>query len=128
MVLLWCAIVGEGRVFNVDIDGTASVEHLKDAIKGKIPIRTKYIDANKLQLYLAERGDAWLTFNQVMNLSSIDGVIHIRDSSSTIEASGCPSLLSALWMNKKQQLGTVLSMCWYYSQTSLRIGSCNGIR
>nr|AHF51834.1 crinkler [Lagenidium giganteum] len=64
MVKLFCAVVGAAEsAFPVDIDGSQSVGDLKKAIKAenediKCPAR-------QLQLYLAKKGDAWLTQKQV---------------------------------------------------------------
>lgn len=91
MVYHWCAIVAEGIPFAVRIDEIACVEQLKDAFKAN----NEDIDfpAHLVQLYLASRGDAWLTDKQIRNLSSIEGVIHISDSYSTFRSVGGAILL-----------------------------------
>ncbi|GMF16258.1 unnamed protein product [Phytophthora lilii] len=59
MVKLYCAVVGVGSVFPVDIDISETVGDLKDKIKEKKPGLT-YFDADLLKLYLAREGDTWL--------------------------------------------------------------------
>lgn len=57
MVKLFCAVVGVGRVFSVNIDISETVDDLKDKIKEK----EEYgFPASKLKLYLAREGDTWL--------------------------------------------------------------------
>ncbi|CEG37824.1 CRN-like protein [Plasmopara halstedii] len=64
MVELFCALVGEARnVFCVTIDASKSVGHLKAAIKTKNKLKS--IDASRLKLFLAKKGEAWLTQKQV---------------------------------------------------------------
>ncbi|KAL7999158.1 putative P-loop containing nucleoside triphosphate hydrolase [Plasmopara halstedii] len=65
MVTLFCAIVGEkGSAFSVDIDASQSVDQLKDAIAQE----KKYdFAADELELYLAKKGESWLTENEVKN-------------------------------------------------------------
>ncbi|KAL8007099.1 hypothetical protein Plhal703r1_c04g0021101 [Plasmopara halstedii] len=67
MVTLYCAIVGvKENAFPVDIDTSQSVDHLKKAIKKK----KKYdFAADKLELYLAKKGESWLTEKQVVAAS-----------------------------------------------------------
>ncbi|KAG1695984.1 Crinkler effector protein 8 [Phytophthora capsici] len=70
MVKLFCAIVGvAGSVFEVDIDDGASVAALKDAIKNQNPNKLMNVDANDLQLFLAQKdkgnGVEWLTEKDV---------------------------------------------------------------
>jgi hypothetical protein len=62
MVTLVCALVGvKGNAFAVDIDASKLVDHLKDAIKVKKENDLKAIDADKLHLFLAKKGDnTWL--------------------------------------------------------------------
>jgi hypothetical protein len=56
MVDLFCAVVGDGRIFPVEIDLNKSVGHLKEAINpGLSPF-----DAAQIKLYLARRGDTWV--------------------------------------------------------------------
>ncbi|KAL7685558.1 hypothetical protein Plhal304r1_c030g0097651 [Plasmopara halstedii] len=63
MVTLYCAIVGvKGNAFPVDIDTSQSVDHLKKAIKKKMNYD---FAADKLELYLAKKGESWLTEKQV---------------------------------------------------------------
>ncbi|KAE8989347.1 hypothetical protein PF010_g19503, partial [Phytophthora fragariae] len=65
MVNLFCGIVGvAGPAFVVDIDAEKTVGHLRKAIKTdnediKCPPRN-------LKLFLAKKGDAWLTEADVM--------------------------------------------------------------
>ncbi|OWY90453.1 Crinkler (CRN), partial [Phytophthora megakarya] len=61
MVKLFCAIVGvAGSAFPVDIDENETVGDLKNAIKAQKPNGLKYVDADKLQLFLSKKGDGWL--------------------------------------------------------------------
>ncbi|TDH70030.1 hypothetical protein CCR75_007027 [Bremia lactucae] len=60
MLELVCAVIGVKAVFPVDIDEKKIVGALKDAIKAKIPSKVK-CDASDLELYLARKGDAWLS-------------------------------------------------------------------
>ncbi|TDH71653.1 hypothetical protein CCR75_007226 [Bremia lactucae] len=57
---LLCAIVGERSVFPVTIDETKSVVALKDVVKIKNSNKIK-CDAAELELYLARKGNAWLS-------------------------------------------------------------------
>ncbi|KAE9015843.1 hypothetical protein PR003_g14303 [Phytophthora rubi] len=67
MVYLFCGIVGvAGRVFEVEIDDARSVIALKKAIKVEKPDTIK-VEADKLQLFVAKRDDAWLTESDVKN-------------------------------------------------------------
>ncbi|KAG3230535.1 hypothetical protein PI124_g24367, partial [Phytophthora idaei] len=65
MVKLFCAIVGEaGSAFPVNIDQSETVGDLKKAIKGEKKNGLKDVDADKLQLFLAKKGDGgWLPSN-----------------------------------------------------------------
>nr|QUJ09333.1 crinkler 6 [Plasmopara viticola] len=66
MVKLFCAVVGEkGSAFPVTINASESVSDLKKAIKKEKENDLKAIDAEKLQLFLAKNGDAWVTQKQV---------------------------------------------------------------
>ncbi|KAG2800511.1 hypothetical protein PC113_g24700 [Phytophthora cactorum] len=61
MVLLNCALVGEGSVISIIIEEWKTVALLKKAIKAKKPNDFKDVDADKLQLFLAKtEGGAWL--------------------------------------------------------------------
>jgi Crinkler effector protein N-terminal domain len=62
MVKLFCALVGvRGSAFSVTIDASEFVGDLKDAIKLKKENDLKAVDADKLQLFLARKGDGtWL--------------------------------------------------------------------
>ncbi|TDH66644.1 hypothetical protein CCR75_004121 [Bremia lactucae] len=60
MVKLMCALIGEKGVFYVDIDEKEPVGDLKDAIKTENPNEIK-CDAGDLELYLARKGNAWLS-------------------------------------------------------------------
>ncbi|CEG44706.1 CRN-like protein [Plasmopara halstedii] len=63
MVTLFCAVVGEnGNAFPVDIDTRKSVGDLKKAIKEE---QMFDFAASKLELYLAKKGESWLTEKQV---------------------------------------------------------------
>ncbi|EGZ28553.1 hypothetical protein PHYSODRAFT_466920 [Phytophthora sojae] len=59
MVKLYCAVVGVGSVFPVDIDINETVGDLKDKIKEKKPGLISF-DADLLKLYLAREGNKWL--------------------------------------------------------------------
>ncbi|CEG38597.1 CRN-like protein [Plasmopara halstedii] len=63
MVTLFCAIVGvKGNAFSVDIDASQLVGDLKKAIEKE----KKYdFAADKLELYLAKKGESRLTEKQV---------------------------------------------------------------
>ncbi|KAG2958606.1 hypothetical protein PC119_g26966, partial [Phytophthora cactorum] len=61
MVLLNCALVGEGSVISIIIEEWKTVALLKKAIKEEKPNDFKDVDADKLQLFLAKtEGGAWL--------------------------------------------------------------------
>ncbi|CEG39515.1 CRN-like protein [Plasmopara halstedii] len=76
MVTLFCAVVGvKGNAFSVDIDASQSVDHLKKAIKKK---KNYDFAADKLELYLAKKGESWLTENEVKHRSDISGLKHLR--------------------------------------------------
>ncbi|KAE8889284.1 hypothetical protein PF005_g7879 [Phytophthora fragariae] len=59
MVKLFCAVVGAGSVFPVDIDLSKTVGDLKKKIKEKKP-NYIYFDADLLKLYLARDDGTWL--------------------------------------------------------------------
>ncbi|TMW68973.1 hypothetical protein Poli38472_001129 [Pythium oligandrum] len=59
MVKLFCAVVGVGSVFSVDIDISETVGDLKKKIKEENP-NSIGCDAALLKLYLAREGDTWL--------------------------------------------------------------------
>ncbi|GMF36237.1 unnamed protein product [Phytophthora lilii] len=73
MVKLFCAVVGAaGSAFPVEIDASELVGLLKEAIKAE---KQKYdFPVSKLQLYLAKKGDAWLTENEVKGVSHTSGL------------------------------------------------------
>ncbi|KAH9113037.1 hypothetical protein LEN26_010025 [Aphanomyces euteiches] len=60
MLSLICVVVGEGTPFVVDIEADQFVDHLQDKIKAK-KSNTNHCDAYKLELYLALKGNAWLS-------------------------------------------------------------------
>ncbi|KAG3132884.1 hypothetical protein PC128_g26413, partial [Phytophthora cactorum] len=61
MVLLNCALVGEGSVISIILEEWKTVALLKKAIKEEKPNDFKDVDADKLQLFLAKTDDgAWL--------------------------------------------------------------------
>ncbi|GMF35071.1 unnamed protein product [Phytophthora lilii] len=75
MVKLFCAVVGAaGSAFPVEIDASELVGELKEAIKDKKKNDLEKTDADKLELYLAKKGDAWLTENEVKGVSHTSGL------------------------------------------------------
>jgi hypothetical protein len=77
MVKLFCALVGAaGSAFSVRVDEGDSVDELKDAIKKKKPSKIT-CDADELDLYLAKKGDAWITNNEVGSVSDVVGLTHL---------------------------------------------------
>ncbi|KAG3079306.1 hypothetical protein PI124_g19628, partial [Phytophthora idaei] len=68
MVLLNCALVGEGSVISIIIEEWKTVALLKDAIKGK-NLATITCDAKDLQLFLAKTDDgAWLKSKDLLRM------------------------------------------------------------
>nr|QUJ09345.1 crinkler 20 [Plasmopara viticola] len=59
MVKLFCAVVGVGSVFSVNIKLSETVDDLKKKIKAEKPGMI-YFDADLLKLYLARNSDSWL--------------------------------------------------------------------
>ncbi|KAK1945912.1 hypothetical protein P3T76_002960 [Phytophthora citrophthora] len=59
MVKLFCAVVGAGKIFSVDVKLSDSVTDAKSKIKKKLPNSDNF-DAPLLKLYMAKVGDAWL--------------------------------------------------------------------
>ncbi|EEY58986.1 Crinkler (CRN) family protein [Phytophthora infestans T30-4] len=86
MVKLFCSIVGVGRsVFSVEVNEGKTVYDLKEAIKAKKTNDFKEVDADKLQLFLVKKGDAWLRDNEDLDTllqSEIDSssYLHMRAS------------------------------------------------
>ncbi|KAL8007164.1 hypothetical protein Plhal703r1_c04g0021771 [Plasmopara halstedii] len=75
MVTLFCAVVGEnGNAFPVDIDTSQSVGDLKEAIKEEQKFD---FAASKLELYLAKKGESWLTEIEVKDISDISDLKHL---------------------------------------------------
>ncbi|KAL3671880.1 hypothetical protein V7S43_002548 [Phytophthora oleae] len=75
MVKLNCVILGVVRsAFIVDIDEDKLVGDLKKAVKVKNSNKLKDVDANKLHLFLAKKGDAWLLGNDVAAQALNDGM------------------------------------------------------
>ena len=74
MVELFCVVVGEkGSAFQVTIDASESVDHLKDAIA--LEEKCQFA-ANKLQLFLARKNDdTWLDSSAAEALT-LDGNEH----------------------------------------------------
>ncbi|TMW65830.1 hypothetical protein Poli38472_003595 [Pythium oligandrum] len=88
MVKLFCALAGAGgSAFPVDIDPSQSVGDLKEAIQGKKP-RKITCDADELELYLAKRGDAWLTENEVRGMSITNGLKYLGAARAELDAVG----------------------------------------
>ncbi|GMF49697.1 unnamed protein product [Phytophthora lilii] len=78
MVKLFCAVVGAaGSAFPVEIDASELVGDLKEAIKDKKKNDLKKTDADRLELYLAKKGDAWLTENEVKEVRDTSGLKHL---------------------------------------------------
>ncbi|KAG3078994.1 hypothetical protein PC122_g12392, partial [Phytophthora cactorum] len=100
MVTLFCAIVGEAEsAFPVDIDASLSVGDLKDAIKAKKPNDLKDVDADKLQLFLAKKGDRWLPDDD-----TLDAVLQSGDDTSYVK-------MRASWkLNKPSLFGPNVSL------------------
>ncbi|KAG3230368.1 hypothetical protein PI124_g24534 [Phytophthora idaei] len=68
MVLLNCALVGEGSVISIIIEEWKTVALLKDAIKGKNPA-TITCDAKDLQLFLSKADDGtWLKSKDLLRM------------------------------------------------------------
>eukprot|EP00644_Phytophthora_capsici_P003765 jgi/Phyca11/108281/e_gw1.15.479.1 len=59
-VSLQCVIVGIGSSFDVEIDDGEKVSKLMRAIKDRKPL-TITCEADLLQLFLAKKGNAWLS-------------------------------------------------------------------
>jgi hypothetical protein len=77
MVQLFCALVGAaGSAFSVRVDEGDSVDELKKAIKAE-NMTTITCDARNLDLYLAKKGDAWITNNEVGSVSDVVGLTHL---------------------------------------------------
>ncbi len=74
MVKLVCAVVGEkGSAFPVTID----VSELVGDLKKSIALKQKYdFAANKLQLFLAKKGERWLRDDEPAVLQLEEGGIH----------------------------------------------------
>ncbi|KAG3006290.1 hypothetical protein PC121_g17999 [Phytophthora cactorum] len=69
MIKLFCAIVGDGgSTFPVDIDAIKSVGDLKKAIKEEKKNDFKNVDADKLMLFLAKKGGAWLKLKDLLRM------------------------------------------------------------
>ncbi|KAG3044292.1 hypothetical protein PC122_g24888 [Phytophthora cactorum] len=69
MVLLNCALVGEGSVISIIIEEWKTVALLKKAIKEEKPNDFKDVDADKLQLFLAKTDDgAWLKSKDLLRM------------------------------------------------------------
>ncbi|KAG3121971.1 hypothetical protein PI126_g24341, partial [Phytophthora idaei] len=98
MVKLFCAIVGEaGSAFEVKIDDAESVSALKEAIAGKLKYTGR---ADKLQLFLAKKGDAWLRDDD-----SLDAMLR----SGTVDTS-CMKMRASWKLNKPSLFGPGVSL------------------
>ncbi|TMW69307.1 hypothetical protein Poli38472_001463 [Pythium oligandrum] len=85
---LFCALVGaSGSAFPVDIDESLTVGDLKEVIRGKKP-RKITCDADELELYLAKRGDAWLTENEVRGISDTNGLKYLGAARAELDVVG----------------------------------------
>ncbi|KAG3043217.1 hypothetical protein PI125_g27311, partial [Phytophthora idaei] len=101
MVKLFCAIVGEaGSAFEVKIGDAESVSALKKAIKGEKKNGLKDVDADKLQLFLAKKGDAWLRDDD-----SLDAMLR----SGTVDTS-CMKMRASWKLNKPSLFGPGVSL------------------
>ncbi|CEG42558.1 CRN-like protein [Plasmopara halstedii] len=97
MVTLYCAIAGLKRnAFSVDIDTSQSVGHLKDAIAQEQKFD---FAASKLELYLAKKGESWLTENEVKN--------GVRDISGLKHLSAAGAILHRIGLSDEQVVGEV---------------------
>ncbi|KAJ0394902.1 hypothetical protein P43SY_009972 [Pythium insidiosum] len=66
MLTLFHALVGTAAsAFSVCVDESDSVDDFKKAIKAEKP-NTITCNADELQLYVAKKGDVWLTENELM--------------------------------------------------------------
>lgn len=73
MVKLWWSVVGaEGSAFAVTIDTSESANGLKKVIKTERSSRIE-CDVDELRLYLAKKGDAWLTENELKYVKETSG-------------------------------------------------------
>ncbi|KAI9985264.1 hypothetical protein PInf_004590 [Phytophthora infestans] len=75
MVKLFCAVVGEqGSAFSVKIDASESVDDLRNMIRD----HPQFGHPNsKMELFLAKKGGAWLTENEVKGVSDTSGLKHL---------------------------------------------------
>ncbi|KAL8002397.1 hypothetical protein Plhal703r1_c15g0072091 [Plasmopara halstedii] len=86
MVKIFCALVGEaGNAFSVTIDASESLDDLKDVIAEKQKFD---FAASKLELYLAKRGDRWLTENEVQDISDTSGLKHLSAARARVNRIG----------------------------------------
>ncbi|CEG49193.1 CRN-like protein [Plasmopara halstedii] len=64
-----CGVYGEGSVFSVEIEGTAEVEALQEAIFDKQRYHERFsFPASALTLYLAKKDGAWLKSDATLKL------------------------------------------------------------
>ncbi|KAE8965717.1 hypothetical protein PF011_g28186 [Phytophthora fragariae] len=83
---LACAIVGEGSTFIVEIDANKFVADLKKAIKAENGEIT--CDPREMELYLAKKGEAWLTENEVRGVSDTNSLKRLDAAREEFDAIG----------------------------------------
>ncbi|POM74673.1 Crinkler (CRN) family protein, partial [Phytophthora palmivora] len=86
MVQLFCAVVGAaGSAFSVRVDESDTVDDLKKAIRAEPEFG---YPNSKMKLFLAKRGDAWLTENEVKGVSDTSGLTHLDAARAEISVVG----------------------------------------
>ena len=60
---LWCLVLGDKTTFSVKVDGTQTVDELKEAIKNQALHKFENVDAYELTLYRVE-GDQSCTWQE----------------------------------------------------------------
>ncbi|ETL82391.1 hypothetical protein L917_17436, partial [Phytophthora nicotianae] len=86
MVKLFCAVVGAaGSAFSVGVDESDTVDDLKKAIRAEPEFG---YPNSKMNLFLAKRGDASLTENEVKGVSDTSGLTHLDVARAEISVVG----------------------------------------
>ncbi|ETN01922.1 hypothetical protein PPTG_23989 [Phytophthora nicotianae INRA-310] len=86
MVKLFCAVVGAaGSAFSVGVDESDTVDDLKKAIRAEPEFG---YPNSKMNLFLAKRGDAWLTENEVKGVSDTSSLTHLDVARAEISVVG----------------------------------------